>query len=369
MTASRDASILIVGAGPTGLTAAVELARRGIAPRIIDRKEGPTPLAKAVGISSHSLDILEPSKVAARLLAEGLKIRRARFYFEGRALGEIDFSILPHRHNFLLSLPQRDTESLMTDTLKGFGIDVEWRSTFAGMAEHKGRAEVRIEAPDGRDEASFDLVFGADGAQSTVRDAMGIGFDGYTHRRQWSIADADIDDWPYEPTAAHAFLHRNGDVGFIIPIGEKRYRAVSNSEDALARIPGNYRITRLLRADRFHIPVRQAPRYQTACVFLGGDAAHVHSPLGARGMNLGIEDAGHSPGVSSTARLPATQANATRWGNGGSRSASASSRWPNRTTASCKASGTRPSASSAICRCCNGRCWSVSPGSRNDVVA
>ncbi|ESW85181.1 MULTISPECIES: NAD(P)/FAD-dependent oxidoreductase [unclassified Mesorhizobium] len=291
MTASRDASILIVGAGPTGLTAAVELARRGIAPRIIDRKEGPTPLAKAVGISSHSLDILEPSKVAARLLAEGLKIRRARFYFEGRALGEIDFSILPHRHNFLLSLPQRDTESLMTDTLKGFGIDVEWRSTFVGMAEHKGRAEVRIEAPDGRDEASFDLIFGADGAQSTVRDAMSIGFDGYTHRRQWSIADADIDDWPYEPMAAHAFLHRNGDVGFIIPIGEKRYRAVSNTEDALARIPGNYRITRLLGTDRFHIPVRQAPRYQTACVFLGGDAAHVNSPLGARGMNLGIEDA------------------------------------------------------------------------------
>ncbi|MER9280853.1 FAD-dependent monooxygenase [Mesorhizobium sp. M0522] len=67
--------------------------------------------------------------------------------------------------------------------------------------------------------------------------------------------------------------------------------AVSNTEDALARIPGNYRITRLLGTDRFHIPVRQAPRYQTACVFLGGDAAHVNSPLGARGMNLGIEDA------------------------------------------------------------------------------
>lgn len=98
-------SILIVGAGPTGLTAALELARWGIAARVVDDKTGPTPLSKAVGISAHSLDILKPSKVAERLLAAGLKIQLAHFHFERRELGVIDFSILPHCYNFLLSLP------------------------------------------------------------------------------------------------------------------------------------------------------------------------------------------------------------------------------------------------------------------------
>ncbi|MER8630987.1 FAD-dependent monooxygenase [Mesorhizobium opportunistum] len=288
---ARDPSILIVGAGPTGLTLALELARRDVASRIIDRKDGPTPLAKAVGISSHSLDILEPSDVAARLLANGLKIRGACFHANGQPLGRIDFSVLPHRYNFLLSLPQRETETIMAARLAEFGIAVGWRNTLVDLQEAGDAATARIDAPNGQSEETFDYVFGADGAQSVVRHAMAVEFEGYTHRRQWSIADADIDEWPYEPVAAHAFLHRNGDVGFIIPIGQNRYRAVSNTDDALARVPGAYRVVRLLRTDRFHIPARQATRYQNTRMFLGGDAAHAHSPLGARGMNLGIEDA------------------------------------------------------------------------------
>jgi 2-polyprenyl-6-methoxyphenol hydroxylase-like FAD-dependent oxidoreductase len=77
----------------------------------------------------------------------------------------------------------------------------------------------------------------------------------------------------------------------MIPIGPNRFRAVSNTPDALARVPGDYRVAKLLRSDTFRIPVRQCASYQTERVFLGGDAAHVHSPVGGRGMNLGIEDA------------------------------------------------------------------------------
>jgi len=284
-------NVLIVGAGPTGLTAALELARRGVVPRIVDRKEAPTPLSKAVGISPHSLEVLEPSGVSERLLSAAIKIRRFHFSFREHELGVIDFSVLQHRFNFLLSLPQKDTESIMADALWDFGARVEWRTTLAAMSELGDGVRTQLDTPDGFEEARFDYIFGADGVNSNVRAAMGLGFEGYTHKRQWSIADAEIGDWPYEPQAAHAFLHENGDVGFIIPIGEDRFRAVSNTPDALARIPGNYRVTRLLRSDEFHIPARQAPRYQTARAFLGGDAAHAHSPLGARGMNLGIEDA------------------------------------------------------------------------------
>lgn len=284
-------NILIVGAGPTGLTAALELTRKGIMPRIIDSKDGPTPLSKAVGISPHSLDILEPSGTSERLLSEALRIRRFHFHFGGRELGVFDFSSLQHRFDFLLSLPQKDTEAIMADVLWDFGARVEWRTRLVGMSEGAEAIEVRLDTPEGLQKARFDQVFGADGVGSTVREAMGVSFDGYTHKRQWSIADAEIADWPYEPLTAQAFLHENGDVGFIIPIGDNRFRAVSNTTDALARIPGSYRVSQLLRTDAFHIPARQAQRYQSTRAFLGGDAAHAHSPIGARGMNLGIEDA------------------------------------------------------------------------------
>jgi 2-polyprenyl-6-methoxyphenol hydroxylase-like FAD-dependent oxidoreductase len=161
-----------------------------------------------------------------------------------------------------------------------------------GLEETGEMVTARTTVLDGTvEETRFGHVFGTDGAKSAVRKSLGIAFDGYEHKRRWSIADAEIADWPYEILAAHAFLHGNGDVGFIIPIGENRFRAISNTEEALARIPGRYTVSKLLLTDTFHLPIRQAARYQTARVFLGGDAAHVHSPLGARGMNLGIEDA------------------------------------------------------------------------------
>lgn len=288
---AESPSILVVGAGPTGLTAAVELARRGLLARIIDRNEGPTPLSKAVGIAPHSLELLEASGATERLLAKGLRIPCGRIHFAGQELGVVRFSTLQHRFNFLLSLPQSETEGVLAEVLAGLGGTVERHTALTELTEAGDRVEVVLQGPGGQEEASYDMVYGADGAHSRVRDSLGLGFEGYTHDRTWSIADAEIADWPYEAGTAQLFLQRGGNVGFIIPIGPDRFRAVSNTEDALARIPGDYRVTRVLRSDSFRIPVRQAPRYQTARVFLGGDAAHVHSPVGARGMNLGIEDA------------------------------------------------------------------------------
>lgn len=271
--------------------AAVELARRGIVARVIDRNEGPTPLSKAVGINARSLDLLEPSGATARLLAAGLRVEEVRAHHAGRELATLRPALVRHRFNFLLALPQSETETILVDVLGELGGVVERRTTLTALRRIGDKVEVEIEGPDGVEDATFDLVFGADGVRSTVRHSLELAFDGHTHVRTWSIADVEIDGWPYAAGAAHLFLQQRGDVGFIVPIGTRRFRAVSNTEDALGRIPGAYTVSRVLREDRFQIPVRQVAHYQVGPVFLGGDAAHVHSPVGGRGMNLGIEDA------------------------------------------------------------------------------
>jgi 2-polyprenyl-6-methoxyphenol hydroxylase-like FAD-dependent oxidoreductase len=279
--------ILIVGAGPCGLTAALELTRHGFAPRIIDKEPGPTPLSKAVGISPRSLEILEPTGVTERLLAQGIRMQGVQARYEDRLLTTIQIRRLPHRFNFLLALPQSQTETLMEDSLETLGVKVEWNAELKDIRLAGDKVEAELA---GARSGTFDYVFAADGAHSRVREVLGMGFSGYTHKRLWSIADVEIPDWPFPEATAMANLHRTGDMGFIIPIGPKRFRAISNTPEALSQLPG-VESAKVSQAGTFHIPVRQADRYQTGGVFLGGDAAHVHSPIGARGMNLGIEDA------------------------------------------------------------------------------
>jgi 2-polyprenyl-6-methoxyphenol hydroxylase-like FAD-dependent oxidoreductase len=282
--------ILIAGAGTTGMTAALELTRRGFSPRIIDRDPGPTTLSKAVGISPNSLDLLEPCGVTERLLAKGLRMRRVQARYERELLASISVEQLPHRFNFILSLPQHDTETVMQEVLNGLGVQVNWNTELKALRVAGDKLEIDLAGPKGGETVQFDYVYGADGPHSPVREAAGIAFEGYVHKRLWSIADARIPDWPYAPDEAVAILHRNGDLGFIIPIGPERYRTVSNTPETLGQIPGAESAT-VLQADTFHLPIKQAATYQAGQVFLGGDAAHVHSPIGARGMNLGIEDA------------------------------------------------------------------------------
>jgi 2-polyprenyl-6-methoxyphenol hydroxylase-like FAD-dependent oxidoreductase len=279
--------VLIVGAGPCGLTAALELARRGYQPRIIDKEPGPTPLSKAVGINPRSLEILEPTGVTERLMARGIRMQGVQARFEGRPLAEIQIRRLPHRFNFMLALPQSETETVMEEALVSLGVRPEWSVELTGIRLAGGKVEAELKGAHG---GTFDYVYGADGAHSRVREILNLGFSGYTHKRLWSIADAVIPEWPFPDATAMANLHRNGDLGFIIPIGPKRFRAVSNTPEPLRHLPG-VESAQVSQSDTFHIPVRQADSYQTGGVFLGGDAAHVHSPIGARGMNLGIEDA------------------------------------------------------------------------------
>jgi 2-polyprenyl-6-methoxyphenol hydroxylase-like FAD-dependent oxidoreductase len=225
------------------------------------------------------------------LLAEGIKVRHATIWYRNRALGSLDVTVLRHRFDFILSLPQADTENVLAGVLAEHGVRVTWRTALTGLRQDGHGVLATLARDGGGEEARFDYLFGADGRHSTTRKTLDMPFEGYTRARTWSIADAVISDWPHSHDAAQLFLADGGDIAFVIPIGANRFRAVSNTAHALARLPEGCSVDRVLRSDTFEIPVRQVPEYRRGRVFLGGDAAHVHSPVGARGMNLGIEDA------------------------------------------------------------------------------
>ena len=285
-------SLLIVGAGPTGLTAAVELARRGRLARVIDRKADPLPLSRAVGINARSLTLLEPSGVAERLLDAGIKVRELVIHDREREIARIRLDREEFRYNFMLALPQDETESILAKRFGELGGRVEFGVALEGLAVAGSRAQARLAyAADGRvEEASYDLVLGADGVRSTVREAAALPFEGFDLPGTWGVADLESAAWPHRDRAC-LFRRPRGAILVVVPIGPFRYRVVANHPKAIEALPPGLTVDRLRREAEFAIAIRQVPAYGAGPLYLAGDAAHCHSPAGGRGMNLGMADA------------------------------------------------------------------------------
>jgi 2-polyprenyl-6-methoxyphenol hydroxylase-like FAD-dependent oxidoreductase len=284
----HELPVLVIGAGPTGLAAALELARHGRSVHIVDKKSSRSQHSRAIGVNARTLELMEPAGVTERLLARGLRLRRFHFRSGDRLLATVELSRVRHRYDFMLALLQAETEGILEQRLAEYGTIVEWSTEFTGLDAAPDRVRGTLLA-DGQErivEATY--LIGADGAHSTVRHALGLQFRGTTDPSPWWLVDVRM-DWPFGPTDLNLFARPAAVLG-VIPAEPALFRLVSNGSEPLDMLPAGARVHQEVWRSAFRISYRQVDTYQVGRVFLAGDAAHVHSPVGARGMNLGIED-------------------------------------------------------------------------------
>lgn len=304
--------VLIVGAGPTGLAAAMSLARARVPVRIIDRLAAPAPYSRAIGIQARTLELLEQHRAVEPFLALGHRAHAAALHADGRVIARLDFDPLQTRYPYLLFLDQSITERLLAEHLAGFGVTVERGVALTACDTGGTSLGVTIRDADGREQAfAPSYLIAADGAHSTVRHLLGLGFAGHAFEQTFLLADfAAIPDWPDEEI--HLFTTPDGIAG-LFPMGGGRYRLVADrppgsdaSPDGLtpstpsldeceaivrARVGASIAPSDLAWSAYFRLHSRMVERLRHGRVFFAGDAAHVHSPAGAQGMNTGIQEA------------------------------------------------------------------------------
>lgn len=288
MTADLD--VLVVGAGPVGLAAALELNRLGKSVRIVDRNEGRTGLSKALAVNAKTLQLLEPAGLAERMVAAGIEIRGAALFFEGRKLVTMQIRGRPGAPDFILGLPQNETERLFEEALAERGVAVERQTELLCFEDDGAGVTARLKGPAGEIEVRASWLLGADGGRSTVREALGLAFAGKRYEEQWSLADVTL-DWPSAAQNINLYMHRDGHADFFARIMGDRWRLVSTAPGIEERLPEGARLRELHWQSDFRVALRQVENYRKGRCCLAGDAAHVHSPAGGRGMNLGIWDA------------------------------------------------------------------------------
>ena len=279
-------SVFVAGAGPVGLTAAVELTRRGFPVRIVDPDTAPSPQSRALAVNSRTLELMEPSGVTDALLAAGLNAKALVLRRGQHILARIDLTTIPHRYNFLLVLAQSRTEEILAAHLADHGVKVERN---VGLDSFAAGRRIDLNLSD-KSCTSTDILVGADGSHSPVRKALGIAFDGETHPESFGLADVTLRDWPF-PFDTVVLTILDTHLAPFIPMGEGFGRFISTRPDCLNSLPPDAKVGEVVWDTDFKISYRQAATYQDHNVFLAGDAAHIHSPVGGRGMNLGMEDA------------------------------------------------------------------------------
>ncbi|MFE2475192.1 FAD-dependent monooxygenase [Streptomyces sp. NPDC059389] len=321
------ADVLVAGAGPVGLTAAAELRRRGISCRIVDRLPARLPYAKAVGIQPRTLEIWDHMGFVRAALEAAVPMRGQLTYVNGVEQPRLDLVLPPEVPYRFAALPQYETERIIEEFLEGFGTRIERGTELVSFVQDAEGVTSRLTTPAGEEEVRTRFLVGCDGAHSIVRKGLGLAFGGGAFPEEYMLADVEVDwDLPYAYGVRAMHHDARGavdDVLVCIPLpGDRRYRVsmMVPPELSAAPPPGGDTVLHGLEGGRapelghvqavldrlspqpttasamrwssvFRISHRLVDRYGEGRVFVAGDAAHIHPPTGAQGMNTGIQDA------------------------------------------------------------------------------
>ncbi|HZS69930.1 MAG TPA: FAD-dependent monooxygenase, partial [Burkholderiales bacterium] len=306
-----DTAVLIVGAGPTGLMLANQLARRGVRAMIIDRHSGPAQQTRAMAVQARTLEIYARMELVERAIALGARAEAANMWTNGRwgarlPLGDIGKSMSPFP--FVLMLGQDDNEKIMGEKLRAdFGIAVQWNTELTALEQRSDEVVATLKQADGSAHSvRAAWVAGCDGSRSAVRELNGITFPGAPYEHVFFVADT-VATGSMKPGELNVYLWQDGFHLFFPMRGKDRWRVIGILPKELrARddvtfdevVPGlRHEAGSTLVFEKcswfstYRIYHRAAERFRDRRCFLLGDAAHIHSPMGAQGMNTGLQDA------------------------------------------------------------------------------
>jgi 2-polyprenyl-6-methoxyphenol hydroxylase-like FAD-dependent oxidoreductase len=298
---TSDASVLVVGAGPVGLAMACELLRRGVKTRLVDAAAAPSDRSKAIGVHARTLEALDAMGIADRFVSAGRKVHAVNAYADGARIVHVSLDDIDSPYSYMLSLPQRETERLLGERLQELGGEVERDAKLTALTQDPDGVTATLERAHGETESvRVPWLVGCDGAHSGVRHALGLPFDGVPYAEAFVLADVRI-AWELPDDETHAFIAPDGAIA-ALPMPKGVWRLVCECAlteprvEDLARLLAERGAPKATVTDAgwvtaFQIHRRIVPRYREGRVFLAGDAAHIHSPVGGQGMNTGIQDA------------------------------------------------------------------------------
>ena len=323
---STTADILIVGAGPTGLALAAQLRSFGIRARIIDRALDRAHESRALGVQARTLELLQRIGLGDALVARGNPSARLMLHVDGRVVGEAElgaFGGSDSKYPFVLFVSQAETEQLLGDHITTHGVSIERGVELVSFEPNVNGVDCLLRHGDGRSEdVRVRYLVGCDGAHSAIRKGAGIPFEGDAYLQDFLLGDVEADVSPelsFAPNTLHPCIGRHG-IAIFFPLGKPTtWRVIAMSGAAAAAVrTGAASVDKPLTSElplaelqavvdgatgggvqlrdpawlaHFHLHHRQAAHYRNGPVFLAGDAGHIHSPVGAQGMNTGIQDA------------------------------------------------------------------------------
>lgn len=316
----QNKQVLIVGAGPVGLVMALQLARNGISPRIIEQLEQPLPYCRALGITARTLEIYEAMGIARQMIDAGIWLTGRHVIINGEALPDTvaDLHGLPYGN---LSVPQPVTEAILEAQLALYNIKIERGVQLTGLQQQEDNITVTLTRSGQADEStSFTYVIGCDGAHSAVRKLAGIGFEGERMPYDFMLGDVKINSGLPRGYSLQSLKPGASVPDFLVAIPlpeENRYRVsmpappeftiedgtdhgiqseravpgIEPLQNVFDRLYPGVALSDLRWSSIFRISMRLATNYRRGNIFIAGDAAHIHPPTGGQGMNTGIQDA------------------------------------------------------------------------------